>query len=163
MIEKNDRYNLINCPNQGGYLFQQRKMECTDQINKGKITDFIKSKETNSPNPYSGATSKAPIGNSFLRIGTSSNSSGNENLFVGFERTDIVQINKITFCYNRFSTPNSSTAACMARLGIQLLIDGKWQTRYTIGKLSGHSSSSTEWTLLNLDFNEKKIWYKVDL
>ena len=56
----------------------------------GKITNFIKSTKTNSPTGYLGATSLPPIGNSFMYIETSSNNHG-KNVFVSFERTDIIQ------------------------------------------------------------------------
>ena len=52
--------------------------------------------KTNNPTSCSGATSLPPICNSFMYIETSSNNHGN-NVFVGFERTDIIQITNITF------------------------------------------------------------------
>ena len=62
----------------------------------------MKSTKTNSPTGHSGATSLPPIGNSFMYIETSTNNHGNK-VFVSFERTDIIQISKISFYYNRFS------------------------------------------------------------
>ena len=44
----------------------------------------------------------------------------------------------------------------MGRFRIQLLLDDDiWETQYTIAKSEGYSASSTEWTLLNLDFTKK--------
>ena len=41
----------------------------------------------------------------------------------------------------------------MDRFRIQLLLeDNTWSTQYTIEKNTLYSNSSTEWTLLNLDF-----------
>ena len=62
----------------------------------------MKSTKTNNPTGFSGATSLPPIGNNYMYIETSSNNHGN-NVFVSFERTDIIQISNITFHYNRFS------------------------------------------------------------
>ena len=41
----------------------------------------------------------------------------------------------------------------MGRFRIQLLLeDGTWETKYTIEKNTNYSDSSTEWSLLNIDF-----------
>ena len=93
---------IIKYPNTGGYLLQNWVIKCNDKNNNGKIQNFIKSTKTNSPTGHSGATSLPPIGNSFMYIETSSSNHGN-NVFVSFERTDIIQISSITFYYNRFS------------------------------------------------------------
>ena len=61
----------------------------------------MKSTKTNSPTGYSGAESLPPIGNSFMYIETSSNNHGN-NVFVSFERTDLIQISNITFIITDF-------------------------------------------------------------
>ena len=76
--------------------------------NNGKITNFIKSTKTNSPTGNSGATSLPPIGTALMYIETSSNNNG-ENVFVSWERTDIIQITNITFYYNRFSILTSGS------------------------------------------------------
>ena len=81
-------------PNTGGYLLQNWVIKCNN--NNGKIQNFIKSTKTNSPTGFSGATSLPPIGNSFVYIETSSNNY-DKNVFVSFERTDIIQISNITF------------------------------------------------------------------
>ena len=66
-------------------------------------------------------------------IETSSNNHIN-NVSVSFERTDIIQITKITFYYNRFSSSGQNLRA-MGRFRIQLLLeDNTWSTRYNISK-----------------------------
>ena len=75
--------------------------------------------------------------------------------FCSFERTDIIQITKITFYYNRFSVAGSNEA--MGRFGVQLLLeDNTSSTRYNISKNDRFSDSSTEWTKIGLNFTGKK-------
>ena len=93
---------IIKSPNSGGYLLQQWNKKCNDKNSAGKIQNFIRSTKTNSPTGDSGATSLPPIGGSFMYKEISSNNLG-YNVFVSFERTDIIQIFNITFHYNRFS------------------------------------------------------------
>ena len=88
--------SIIKYPNTGGLFLQKWVTKCIDENNNGKKQNFIKSTKTNSPTGYSGATSLPPIGNSFMYIETSSNSHG-KNVFVSFERTDIIQIININF------------------------------------------------------------------
>ena len=65
-----------------------------------------------------------------MYIQTSSNNHGN-NVFVSFERLDIIQIKTITFCYNRFSILTNDSLKSMVRFKIQLLLaDNAWSTRY---------------------------------
>ena len=160
----NDTYNLtkydkiqltdttiIKYPNNGGYLLQNWNIKCNDKYNNGKIQNFIRSTKINSPTGGSGATSLPPIGDSFMYIETSSNNYGN-NVFVSWERTDIIQITNITFYYNRFSTSDSNLRS-MGRFRIQLLLeDNTWSTQYTIAKNTQYSDTSTDWNLLNLHF-----------
>ena len=40
----------------------------------------------------------------------------------------------------------------MGRFRIQFLYNNTWNTHYTIPKNSQYTNSSTDWTLLNLDF-----------
>ena len=64
----------------------------------------------------------------------SSNNHGN-NVFVSFERTDNIQITKITFDYNRFSILTNISLKSMGRFRIQLLLEDKtWSIRYKIPK-----------------------------
>ena len=125
---------------------------CNDKNNNGKITNFIKSTKTISPTGSSGATSLPPIGNAFMYIETSSNNSGSNNVFVSWERTEIIQITNITFYYNRFSSSDNNLRG-MGRFRIQLLLeDNTWSTQYTIAKNTQYSDNSTDWTLVNLNF-----------
>ena len=171
----NDTYNLtkydkikltditiMKSPNTGGYLLQNWVIKCNDRNNNGKIQNFIKSTKTNSPSSYSGATSLPPIGDSFMYIETSSNNHGS-NVFVSWERTDIIQISNITFYYNRFSSPDDNLKN-MGRFRIQLLLENNtWSTQYTIVKNTQYSDNSTDWTLLNLDFTEENYGIKLIL
>ena len=136
----------------GGYLLPYWKILCNDKNNSGKIANFIKSTKTNSPSPESRPTSLPPIGTAFMYIETSSNNHG-ANVFVSWERTDIIQITNITFYYNRFSILTDDNLKNMGRFRIQLLLeDNTWSTQYTIAKNTQYSDNSTDWTLLNLDF-----------
>ena len=139
-------------PNIGSDLLQKWNIKCNNKNNQARITDFIKSTKTNSPTGFSGAELLPPIGNSFMYIETSSNNHGS-NVFVSWERTDIIQISNITFYYNRFSILTNDSKKSMGRFRIQLLLeDNTWSTQYTIAKNSQYNNTSTEWKLLNLDF-----------
>ena len=169
----NDTYNLtrydkiqltdttiIKYPNNGGYLLQNWNIRCNDKNNNGKISNFVKSTKTNSPTGDSGATSLPPIGDSFMYVETSSNNNGN-NVFVSFERTDIIQITNISFYYNRYSSSNQNLRA-IGRFRIQLLLnDNSWSTQYTIDKNTQYGDNSTDWTLLNLDFTVENYGIKL--
>ena len=88
-----------------------------------------------------------------MYIETSSNIHGN-NVFVSFERTDIIQSSNITFYYNRFSILTNNSLKSRGRLRIQLLLqDNTWSTRYNIPKNDRYSDSSTDWTKLSLNFS----------
>ena len=172
----NDIYNLtkynkisitditeIKFPNSGDALLQKWKIYCNNKNNQSRISDFIKSTKTNSPSSYSGATSLPPIGNSFLYIETSSNNHG-ANVFVSWERTDIIQISNITFYFNRFSILTNDNLKNMGRFRIQLLLDDNtWSTQYTIAKNTQYSNSETEWKILNLDFTTENYGIKLIL
>ena len=84
---------IIKYPNSGGYW----NIKCNDKHNNGKLQNFVRSTRTNSPTNDSGATALPPIGDSFMYIETTSNNHGSNNIFVSWERTDIVQIRNITF------------------------------------------------------------------
>ena len=67
-------------------------------------------------------------------IETRSGGHGN-NVFVSFERTDIIQITNITFYYNLFSILTNDNLKSIGRFLIQqLLKDNTWSTQYTIAK-----------------------------
>ena len=161
----NDTYNLtkydkiqitdtteMRYPNIGSDLLQKWNIKCNNKNNISKVGDFIKSTKTNSPTGHSGATSLPPIGTAFMYIETSSNNHGN-NVFVSWERTDIIQISNITFYYNRFSILTNDSKKSMGSFRVQLLLeDNTWSTRYNIPKNDRFSNSSTQWTLVNLNF-----------
>ena len=151
---------IIKYPNSGGYLLQNWNIKCNDKNYNGKIQNFLKSTKSSSPTGNSGATSLPPIGNSFMYIETTSNNHGN-NVFVSWERTDIIQISNITFYYNRFSISDIDFRS-MGRFRIQLLLDDNlWTTQYIINKNEGYSDNSTDWTLLNLDFTVENYGIKL--
>ena len=136
-----DRYNFIKydkiqltdvteikSPNSGTNLLQKWITHCNDKHNNSKIDKFIISTKTSSPTGDSGATSLPPISNSFLHIETSNNKHGN-NVFVSFERTDIIQISNKTFHYNSFSILTDDKLKTMGRFRIQLILeDNTWST-----------------------------------
>ena len=94
-----------------------------------------------------------PVGNSFMYIETSSNNHGHERMFVSWERTDIIQISNITFYYNRFSISINDSKKSMGKFRFQLLLkDNTWSTRYNIPKNDRYSNSTTQWTLVNINF-----------
>ena len=78
-------------------------------------------------------------------IETSFGGHGN-NVFVSFERTNIIKITNITFYYNRFSILPNDSLKSMGRSRIQLLDDNTWRTQYTIAKNTQYSDISTDWT-----------------
>ena len=172
----NDTYNLtkynkisitditeIKFPNSGNALLQKWKTYCNNKNNQSRINDFIKSTKTNSPSSHSGATSLPPIGDSFMYIETSSNNHG-PNVFVSWEKTDIIQISNITFYFNRFSILTNNNLKNMGRFRIQLLLDdNKWSTRYTIAKNTQYNDSESEWKILNLDFTVENYGIKLIL
>ena len=161
----NDTYNLrknnktqitdttiMKAGNTGGYLFAYWRNTCNDKNNQAKISNFVKSTKTNSPSSNSGATNLPPIGDAFMYTETSSQNHG-PNVFVSWERTDVIKIINITFYYNRFSTLTDDILVKVGRFRIQLLLDDDtWSTQCTIAKNSQYSDNSTDWTLLNSDF-----------
>ena len=173
---RNDTYNLtkynkilipdvtgIKYPNTGSDLLQKWNIYCNNKNNQSKINDFIKSTKTNSPSSNSGPESLPPIGTSFMYIETSSNNHGND-VFVNWERTDIIQITNISFYYNRYSILTDDSLKNMGRFRIQLLLeDNTWDTKYTIDKNTQYTDSPTEWELLNLDFTAENYGNKLVL
>ena len=50
----------------------------------------------------------------------------------------------------------------MGRFRIQLLLeDNTWSTQYTVAKNTHYSDTSTDWTLLNLDFTIENYGIKL--
>ena len=162
----NDTYNLtkydkiqitdtteIKYSNIGSGLLQKWNIKCNNKNNVSKVGDFIKSTKANSPTGHSGATILPPIGNGLIYTETSSNNHGHERVFVSWERTDIIQTSNKTFYYNRFSILTNNSKKSMSRFRIQLLLENNtWSTRYKIAKNDRYSDSSTQWTLINLNF-----------
>ena len=98
-----------------------------------------------------------------MYIETSSNNHG-PNVFISWERIDIIQISNITFYHNRFSNLTDDNLKNMGRSRIQLILDDKtWTIQYTIPKNRQCSDNSTDWTLLNLDFTIKIFGVKLIL
>ena len=129
--------------------------------NGSKAGNFLKSTVTNFPSSNPGATALPPIGTAFMYIETSSNNHGHDRVFVSWERTDITQITNITFYYNRYSILNNDSLKSMGRFRIQLLLeDNSWSTVYTIAKNTEYSDTSTDWTVLNLDFTKENYGIK---
>ena len=142
----------MKAPNSDGYLLQQWIIRCNDKSNEGKIKNFIRSTKTNSPTNNSGVTKTPPLGDSSMYIETSSKFRGN-NVFVSFERTDIIQITNITLYYSGFSILTKDSLEAMDRFRIQFLPeDNTWNTRYNIPKIDRYSNASTDWTLVSLKF-----------
>ena len=96
-----------------------------------------------------------------MYIETNSKNHGN-NVFVSFEGTDIIQISNITFYSNRFSILTNNSLKSMGRFRFQLILeDNTWSTRYNIPQNDQYSDSSTDWTLVNLNFTEEN--YRIKL
>ena len=147
----------------GGYLLPYSEIICNDENNNGKKQNFIKSTKTNSSTGDSGARSLPPIGNGFLYIETSSNNHGN-NIFVSFERTDIIQTSNIIFYYNRFSILTKDLLKSLGSFRVQLLLqDNTCSTQYTIAKNTQYSDNPTDSTFLNLVFTIENYGIKLIL
>ena len=152
---------VIRVGNGGAFILPLWKIICNNKNNNGKISNFIKTTKTNSPTSQSGATVLPPIGNAFMYIEKSGDNYGN-NTFVSFERTDSIQITNITFYNNRFSILTNDSLKSMGRFRIQLLLeDNTWSSQYTIAKNTQYTTTSTEWTLLNLDFTVENYGIKI--
>ena len=91
------------------------------------------------------------------------NNSGIDNIFVSFERTDIIQTSSITFYCNRFSIRTNNPLKSMARFGIQLLVaDSTWSTSYNIPRNARKNNSSTDWILVSLYSTGKNYGIKIN-
>ena len=171
---RNDTYNLTTYgkiqitdttiskyPNIGGYLLENWNIKCNNKNIAGKIQNFLRSTKTNSPTGDSGAISLPPIGDSFVCVETSKNNFG-DNVYVSWERTDIIQITNIKVYHNRFSILTNDSLKSMGRFGIQLLSqNNSWSTQYIIAKNTQYNDNSTDWTLLNLNFTVKNFDIKL--
>ena len=72
------------------------------------------------------------------------------NVFISFERTDIIHISNITFYYNRYSTLDPVNRS-MGKFEILVLRDDVWITEFTIEKNTNFSDQPTDWILLSLN------------
>ena len=103
-----------------------------------------------------------------MYIETSSRNHVSDNICVSFERTDIIQITDITLYYNKFSVLTNDSKKSMGRFRIQLLLeDDTWSTHYSIPKNGRYSDSSTDWTIVILNFTVenfgiKKVFDQID-
>ena len=94
---------------------------------------------------------------------TSSIIHGNDTIFVSIERTDIIQISKSTFCYNRCSIFIDDSKKSMSRFRIQLILeDNTWSTRYNTPRSDRYSISSNQRTILSLNFTVEKHGFKLN-
>ena len=97
-----------------------------------------------------------------MYIETSTNNHGHKRVFVSFERTDIIQISNKTLYYNRYSNLSNDSLKSMGRFRIQILLeDNTWSARYNIPKIDRYSDSSTNWTLVSLNFTEENYGNKL--
>ena len=81
---------------------------------------------------------------------------------LGCERAVIIQITNVTFYYNRFSILTNVSLKSMGRFRIQLLLeDNTWSTRYNIPKNDRYSDTSTDWTLISLNFTVENYGIKL--
>ena len=102
-----------------------------------------------------------PIGNSFMYNEKTSNNHGN-NVFVSFERTNIIQTGNMKFYYNNFSILTNDSLKSMGRFRIQLLVEeNTWSTRYNIPKNDRYRVTSTDRTKLGLNFAQKNYVIKL--
>ena len=148
--------------NTGANLLQKWKIKCANKYGTCRVGDFLKSTKTHSPTGHSGATVLPPIGWAFMFTEVSTNNHGKNKCLVSWERTDIIQITNITFYYNRHSFMTDPAKKGMGRFRIQLLLDdNNWSTRYTIKKDIQFHDTSSEWSLLNLDFTEENYGIKL--
>ena len=118
-----------------------------------KNTKFYKVNKNKQPNISGGATCVPSVGDSFMYIETNPGSFGSDNVFVSWERTDIIQTSVNSFYFNRFSILTNDSNKSMGRFRIQLLLgDNTWSTQCWIRESDQFSDNSTDWTLVNLIF-----------
>ena len=127
----NDTYNLakqtrvnitditeMRSPNSGQSLLQKWTLKCVNKNYIAKINTFLKSTPNTSPTAKSGANNVPTIGWSFMCVESSGRNYGSNHVMVSWERTDIIHISNIKFCYNRFSTIDQNLRG-MGRFRIQ--------------------------------------------
>ena len=96
-----------------------------------------------------------------MYVETSSKNHGTK-VFFSFERTDIIEIFNIIFHFNRFSILTNDSLKSMSRFRIELLLeDNTLSTKYNIPKSDRYSDSSTDWTLVSLNFTGENYYIKL--
>ena len=97
-----------------------------------------------------------------MYIESSSDNSGSNIVFCSSERTNIIQITNKTFYFNRFSILTNNSVKSMSRFRVQLFLkDNTWSTKYDIPKNDRYSNSSTDWTLVSVNFNVENYVVKL--
>ena len=98
-----------------------------------------------------------------MYIETTHNNHGHNKIFASWQRTDIILINNNNFYYNGISILTDKSKKSAGRFRIQILLkDNSWNTQYTIAKNDRYSDTSTDWTLLNLDFTQENYGNKLN-
>ena len=87
---------IIKTGKAGPFLLTLWKVEYNQGVVAGKSSNFIRATKSTSPTPISGSSTIPPIAISFICMGIIGENLG-LNLFVNFERIDIIQISNITF------------------------------------------------------------------
>ena len=82
-----------------------------------------------------------------------------EDVYVRLEQTDLIQINNIIFYQNRFSILTNDSLRLMGRFQL-LLSEGSWSIRYNIPKNHRCSASSTDLTVVSLNFTAENYGTK---
>ena len=83
--------------------------------------------------------------------------------FCTFERTAVIQITNITFYHNRFSILTDDLLKSMGCFRIQILLaDNTLSTRYNMHKNDRYSDTSTDWTLVSLNFTVENSGIKLN-
>ena len=93
--------------------------------------------------------------------GASVNIPGDENVFISFEGTDIIQISTKNSYYDRFSSPSSNLRSMGLFWIILLLPNSQWHSRYIIDENTNYRSISKELSYLYLDFTETNYGKKI--
>ena len=86
----------------GQILLNRWKYICKNKNISGVTRNFIRAAKQYSPTSNSGATTLPAIWNAFTYIETSANNHGHDEVFVSWERTDMIQISNITLFISDF-------------------------------------------------------------
>ena len=121
---------------------------------------FTRATRTNSPTGNKEGTTLPPIGNNSMYNETSCKNFG-VNVFVSFQRTEIIQINDITFFRNRFSNPTKRLRST-GQFRFQLILaSGQWFSEIITDKKTNYSTTSEERTFLKIEYTEAKYSNKL--